>query len=460
MQFKNCDANDIESEDCPTCISSQKSCPSESFCNKTGICKGTLVSSHLASKQTCHQLCQRNNNCKWHSHGKEGICLLFSDCEIEDDQNEFITDFRLCPKLEEKPLHLRKEYIGTKGVSWKTHIFKVIDDPDACYLYCHAYENCHFFLHHHIEEGQQGYGGKNYCLLGSFETTIELIDLSFLRQVSLDSLFDDITILAQKPTSDAILSKYETLTDPRFTSKGMSNLIFIHRHLGPNSEALCAQLCLLSSLNDAYLERTFYAYHAGNCSIGDFIQRKDSKVLNLDLDGPLSVYTNGLGTANAINRIEDNYKNMMKGSGSISSNPFGSYGGTYQTRCGGYQEITDNFTLEMPENRGPGGQGRFCVWKIFNANPQAKLRMTVERRDRMERTKDIFWVYYGAKDLYFPVDRNGYGKEAFKLMTSDYDVNAGEGPLTFEWTWPAVTIIRINRRPENPLGATIEVIEE
>lgn len=362
--------------------------------------------------------------------------------------------------VEEKPLHLRKEYIGTKGVSWKTHIFKVIDDPDACYLYCHAYENCHFFLHHHIEEGQQGYGGKNYCLLGSFETTIELIDLSFLRQVSLDSLFDDITILAQKPTSDAILSKYETLTDPRFSSKGMSNLIFIHRHLGPNSEALCAQLCLLSSLNDAYLERTFYAYHAGNCSIGDFIQRKDSKVLNLDLDGPLSVYTNGLGTANAINRIEDNYKNMMKGSGSISSNPFGSYGGTYQTRCGGYQEITDNFTLEMPENRGPGGQGRFCVWKIFNANPQAKLRMTVERRDRMERTKDIFWVYYGAKDLYFPVDRNGYGKEAFKLMTSDYDVNAGEGPLTFEWTWPAVTIIRINRRPENPLGATIEVIEE
>ena len=173
------------------------------------------------------------------------------------------------------------------------------------------------------------------------------------------------------------------------------------------------------------------------------------------------MFTDGQGDSKTIEVVEEIYKNMMIGPSSKSDKPFGNYYSRYNTDCGDYYEVSESFTLEIPEDYGPSARPSFCIYKLINKNPNAKLKLTIE--DKKSRKRDQFWIYYGPKSMTYPVPNyggygyGGYGDEDLTINTSEERSEADI--LSFEWNFPAVTIVRITEQIHDAPEAKIEYFE-
>ena len=370
--------------------------------------------------------------------------------------------------VQEHPIELKQRYQWVRGFQWKHHIFQAIEDPHrnmSCHLFCEAYEECNFFLDHVLDRSKPD---EHFCLLGGFSAD-SYKDLSYMSQYPADSV-KDVIYVVKKDDQNEIRSKYEPISDSRFTHDAMTKLIFDKFELGPDSESLCAQLCYLGTQygdrNSLY--RNFYSYENDTCFIGSFTKREPDRnnehkmrMWHFEkhlLNGPFKIFTDGQGDTKTIEKVEEIYRNMMIGPSQKSSRPFGSYSyGEHDTNCGDYYEVTESFTLEIPEASGPGADPSFCIYKLINKNPNAKLKLNIE--DKKSRRRDRFWIYYGPKPMTYPVPNyfGGYGDEDLTINTS---VDRTENDvLTFEWRFPAVTIVRVTEQTDSAPEAKIEYFE-
>ena len=142
--------------------------------------------------------------------------------------------------MQEKPIGLKQQYPWISGQQWRHHIFEAIEDLQSCHLFCEAYVECNFFLDYALDRAKPN---ERFCLLGSFSAG-SYKDLDYLKQYPADSVKKNVYVV-QKEEQNEIIAKYEVLTDARFTKDVMSKLVFDMQNLGPDAEALCAQLCYL-----------------------------------------------------------------------------------------------------------------------------------------------------------------------------------------------------------------------